>query len=224
MADDVQMAASMRRERADDALTNVLQRLGPNPLTHVNFVLIEPSGVPLKPSDAVNFKRELLDLPKSYDSRWPTNRSWQKRSYVTLDLRKTLVVGKYLKKGVLDWRTFNGVPKEPFKGPWIIPAPWGGSYSSETAFETLEAIIDNKISKYAPFPRQIRLLVHYGRGYAYNTPYGSVDRNSFEDVARRAAGMVLGHSVPFEHIYLLGTVEGPQPEAFEIFPAFSRCS
>jgi hypothetical protein len=112
--------------------------------------------------------------------------------------------------------------------PWAAGQSWiflelpGGSYSPDTALGALADILKQKVSRYGRFSRPTRLVIHYGRAMAYNTPYLGVDARDFADVAALAADVVRGQTA-YDRIYLLNALE-PGLEAYEISPGCVRCT
>jgi len=106
-------------------------------------------------------------------------------------------------------------------GMWIVTDLDGGSYSPGAALDALVSLIHSKIELYRRFRSPVRLLVHYGQAFVYNTPYRGAEVRMFADVAGRAAQSIAGQTC-FERIYLLKALE-PGLEAFEIFPGLARC-
>ena len=78
------------------------------------------------------------------------------------------------------------------------------------------------MGRYGGLTTPARLLVYYGRAFAYNTPYWGVETREFRDVATAAAEVVANQTC-FERIYLLKALE-PGLEVFEIFPNVVKCT
>jgi|GEM_PF-6562467 len=130
------------------------------------------------------------------------------------------MLGKYLLTALFDWRQVSGEPKEgyPAAAPWIDVAPTGGAYDPDAALNALQGIIEGKLAKYGRLPDGSRLLVHYGRGWVYNTPFRGLNIRSFADVARWASEMLACRAASFERVYLVEVLEDPGPAAFQIYP------
>lgn len=113
------------------------------------------------------------------------------------------------------------------KGPWPAGEPYivveggGGSYTSDPAIAALVTVVEEKIKRYGGLSRPVRLLVHYGQAALYNTPYHGPN-TELADVAMIAAHAVAAQTT-FERIYVLGGVRDGV-EAYEIFPACTRCT
>lgn len=106
---------------------------------------------------------------------------------------------------------------------WIHFASDGGAFSSETAVQALTTIISKKISHYGRPCRDIRLIIYYDEAVIYNSPYHGPSYESFEDVARAAAGFLAKRAqLPFRKVYLLNALS-PGPEAFEVWPTLVKC-
>jgi len=78
----------------------------------------------------------------------------------------------------------------PARQQWIFVQARGGSYSPDTQLAALAGILDQKIKHYGKFWRPTRLLIHYGKAFAYNAPYVGVETQEFADVAALAADAV----------------------------------
>jgi len=107
--------------------------------------------------------------------------------------------------------------------PWIKFPLEGGAYSSEPAIKALAEIVAKKANMYAD--RQsgdLRLIIYYDQAVLYNTPYRDQEHEGFGDVAREAVKFLAGKpATPFRNIYLLSALQ-PDPEVFEIWPAFGK--
>jgi hypothetical protein len=109
--------------------------------------------------------------------------------------------------------------------PWIAFPLEGGAYSAQPALEALNEILTKKTAKYAHVQaRDLRLIIHYNDAVVYNTPYEDQEHETFATMACEAARLVTGrNAAPFNKIYLLRAL-WPNPEVFEVWPAFRRCT
>lgn len=154
---------------------------------------------------------------------WPTERFWHSpQGRVCREFGDHPTLGTYLSAVHFEPVVVAGRTRAwPAEQPWIFVEIPGGAYSPETALGALADILTQKLGHYGRFSRPTRLVIHYGKAVAYNTPYLGVETRDFEDVAARAAAVVRGQTA-YEKIYLLNAME-PGFEAFEIYPTCTRC-
>ncbi|WP_447968442.1 hypothetical protein [Nitrospira sp. M1] len=106
--------------------------------------------------------------------------------------------------------------------PWIMFQDPGGSYDPEEANSALKKVVTKKVSRYAlTFDRDVRLIIHYGQAYAYNTPFESPTHLTFKELAQKCADW-LSYLPPsaFRKVYLLDECKR---EAYELAPLFCSC-
>src|SRR4029077_5205514 len=156
--------------------------------------------------------------------RWSGERFWPSpQGRICREFDGYPLVAKYLRSVHFDPLVVRGEESPwPTGQPWIFVEPRGGSYSPDTALPAMTGILDQKIRHYGRFARPTRLVIHYGKAAAYNTPYVGIETREFADVGRAAADAVRGQEA-FENIYLLNALE-PAVEAYEIYPNFVRCA
>jgi hypothetical protein len=109
--------------------------------------------------------------------------------------------------------------------PWIVFPIEGGVYSSEPALQALDCILVKKTGKYGPLRAgDLRLIVHYNDAILYNTPYEDQEHETFAAMACEASRLLAGkNTAAFKKIYLLRALQ-PNPELFELWPAFGKCA
>jgi hypothetical protein len=224
-----QMASAIRLKRLIDAIDSATVAVGPNVSSYIySVMLVLRDDGPLQrfdPTDTTPFQRQMKELIEETESRWPTERLWhssQGRHVSAFQDRPCL--GKYLSRIVLYPLAPRGrapLQKRPAGIPWIFVSR-ATSYSPSSALNALKEAMSAKVNRYGHFKEPVRLLVHYGRAAAYNTPFIGARIHEFQDVAEAAARMAAGQKT-FERIYLL-SVLNPGPQAYEIFPRFLKCA
>ncbi len=221
-----QMAEAMRRDKLGTQVTKALSAIGSNTTKHVRFVLLELSsqGAAFPVQDQAGFRSDLLRLIAEADVAWSKDQAGQLDPYVWREFGRYPVLGRYLETVLFYWSTSTGVSQgQPEPGTWIDIMPPGGAYRPGTALEALNAVVEEKLSRYGGLRRRSRLIIHYSRGWVYNTPFRSLGVRTFREVAQFIASALQGRTVPFEKVYLLNGVQAPCPEAYEIFPMFTEC-
>ncbi len=220
-----QMAASMRRERLRESILDAIGEQGENSSEYFNFILLfpRPDSPTFKRSDADDFRKEIWELVQETDRRWMTERHWRTpQGRQVYDFNSHPILGKYVVKIIFDpILASDDLRKYPSGIPWIDISMPCFSYSSDSAIEALESILQAKLASYGGLHPQPRLLVYYGSAVAYNTPWYDIKFRKFVDVAEKAAQLVADQS-SFERIYLLKALE-PGLEAYEVSPNFARC-
>jgi hypothetical protein len=174
--------------------------------------------------DGEGFRGEVIRLVAETDARWETERSWSVRySFRNRDFREYPTLGKYLESVLFRWAEVNGVREKPLPDDlWIDTVPWGGAYDPATSLDAMEVVLNAKLSMYGGLRKSSRLIVHYSRAWIYNSPFRSLDLDTFRDVALRVAQALAGRELKFEKVYLLNAVDAPKPEAFEVYPGFAE--
>ncbi len=221
-----QMTRGKSRERLVETIENVIGEQWENTPDNFRTVMLVPrSDLPrFEPDDMTAFHAEIWTLIEESDREWPEERSWHSPQGRRLrEFAEYPTLGKYISTMVFEPMTVAGRRREkrPTGIPWIFIEPPGGSYSPDTALSALEGILRSKIERYGGLSRPVRLLVHYGKAVAYNTPWYGVHFREFRDVAVGAAQVVKSQSV-YEKIYLLFALE-PGLEAYEIWPNVAKC-
>jgi hypothetical protein len=221
-----QVERGKRREKLGKAIEAAIGEQGKNTSRHFAFVMLFPRGdIPrFQPADTAAFQKEVWHLIEETERCWPTERFWhspQGRHVTEFDTHPTL--GKYISKVLFD-PLIVGKRKNTYPPgvPWIVMSAPVSSYSPETAISALREVLLRKIGGYGGLVRPVRLVVYYGMAVAYNTPWYGIHYRDFRDVAKAAAEMVKGQS-RFERIYLFKALE-PEPETFEVYPSFIKCS
>lgn len=219
-----QMAQGKRREQLAEAIEAVIGIQGINSSQHFDHVLIFPR----EPSprfasiDASRFREDIWALVKETEQRWPDERYWHSPSGRHIsDFQVCPVIGKYVRQVVFYPRDKSGIWGKNQGVPWINVSSPCSSYSPDTAFDALNAVLQAKLTAYGGLNRPPRLLVYYSAAVAYNTPWYGINYRNFSDVAKKAAQMVASQQ-GFEKIYLLKALESVL-EAFEVFPTFTKC-
>lgn len=224
--DGAQMAAAKRYDGLAEALLEAIGPQAPNLSMHFRAVMLCPrADAPgWSARDRADFKAAVTGLVDETARRWPSERFWQSpQGRICRDLAAYPLLGKYLRSVNFDPLVVRGEERPwPPSQPWIFVEARGGSYSPETAVRALERILEHKLGRYGRFSRPTRLIIHYGKAAAYNTPYVGVETREFSDMAALAAKAVAGQKA-FEAIYLLNALE-PGLEAYEIYPACVRCA
>ncbi len=224
--DGAQMGAARRYERLERAMLDAVGPQGPNasPNFRAMMLSLREDAAKFGPSDQASFRTELWGLVAATDRLWPTERFWHSpQGRVCRDFADHPTLRKHLRSVHFDPLVVRGAPRPwPEGQPWIFVELRGGSYSPETALAALRGILAQKINHYGRFARPTRLIIHYGKAVAYNTPYLGVETRDFADVAAQAAAVIAGQTA-FQKIYLLNALE-PGLEAYEIAPACARCT
>jgi len=224
--DGAQMGAAKRYDGLAAAILDATGPQGPKPSRHFRAVMLCPrEDTPaFNAGDEADFKAALTALIQETDRQWPSERFWHSpQGRICRELADYPPLGKYLRSVNFDPLVVRGKERPwPAGQPWIVVKGRPGSYSPETALRAMGAILEQKIRHYGRFSRPTRLIVYYGKAVAYNTPYLGVETREFADVAALATEAVRGQNV-FEKVYLLNALE-PGLEAFEIYPALTRCS
>lgn len=221
-----QIARGKRREKLGEAIEAAIGEQGKNTSRHFAFVMLFPRGnLPrFERADLAAFQKDVWDLIKETERRWPTERFWHSPQgrHVT-EFEAYPALGKYVSKVLFDPLIVGGQKnKYPLGVPWIVMSAPTSSYSSDTAISALREILRAKIEGYGGLVRPVRLLVYYAAAVAYNTPWYGIHCRNFIDVAQAAAVMAKGQS-RFERIYLFEALE-PGLEAYEIYPVFGKCN
>jgi hypothetical protein len=224
--DGAQMAAAKRYDRLAEAILDAIGRQTPNSSRHFRAVMLCPraDAPAFNAEDQQDFKAAVTALIEETDRRWPSERFWHSpQGRICRELAGYPPLGEYLPSVNFDPLVVRGQHRPWPKGqPWIFVEARGGSYLPETVLRALRGILDQKINHYGRFSRPTRLIVFYGKAIAYNTPYFGIETREFADVAALAVEAIHGQNA-FEKIYLLNALE-PGLEAFEIYPALTRCS
>jgi hypothetical protein len=221
-----QMAKAKTRERLTKSIEDAIGEQGPNPSPHFRAVMLTPREDVKRfdPVDRGAFGKELWALVAATHEYWPSERLWHSpQGRVCRDFGDHPTLGKYL-SAVHFYPAVVASRKQPWPAgqPWIFVELPGGSYSPDTALGALADILKQKIDHYGPFSRPTRLVIHYGKAVAYNTPYLGVETRDFADVVALAADVVRGQTA-YDRIYLLNAVE-PGLELYEIYPTCARCT
>jgi hypothetical protein len=221
-----QMGAAKRREELETWLIEAMNPRPRNETKHIRFVSMEPRHETPRweERDGAAFRNEMMRLIAEIDGRWETERSWSVRYYFSQrDFKKYPVLDRYLESVLFGWAEVNGVKETPFPDElWLDTAPTGGTYDPVTSLDALEAVLIDKLSKYGSLRKGSQLIIHYSQGWVYNTPFRSLQVETFRDVARLVARALAGRTFPFEKVYLLNAVEAPRPEAFLVYPEFAE--
>jgi len=222
-----QMVIAKRLERLEK---NILDAIGPqssNASQFVHLVMLSPRpGVGrFEESDAPLFRKAIWELVTDTETRWPQERMWHNPQgrYLRDELASIPILGKYLLSVHFDPVVVGGDRKKPWPAgePWIVFEGAGGSYNSDPAIAALVSVVEEKVKHYGGLTRPVRLLVHYGQAALYNTPYHGPN-TELADIAMITARAVAAQTI-FERIYVLsGLMDGA--EAYEIFPACTRCT
>ena len=224
--DGAQMAAAKRYDALAKAMIDTLGPQDTNPSRHFRAVMLTPreDAVALSGADRGAFRAQIWALVSDTDRRWSGERFWHSpQGRICREFDGYPLVAKYLRSVHFDPLVVRGEESPwPTGQPWIFVEPRGGSYSPDTALPAMTGILDQKIRHYGRFARPTRLVIHYGKAAAYNTPYVGIETREFADVGRAAADAVRGQEA-FEKIYLLNALE-PAVEAYEIYPNFVRCA
>ncbi len=175
------------------------------------------------------FERFLRAYPSFANEvvRWTQPEEWP-------DIEAVLEGGKKIPIELGEW-----IHGEQLAAALKAP-PSGAAYDPVVALEALRRIVEKKLSHYGRTAAGAWLVIHYSRGFLYNTPFRGLAVQDFEDVARWASESLRERTVDFEKVYLLGAWGDIEPElakilaaakipftggpeAFEIFPQFHRC-
>lgn len=222
-----QLAAEMRLKPVKEGIDAATRAVGPNRSKYVYTVSLSLRGNPSRfaQADGIELTAELKSLLDENESRWPSEQHWHSpQGRQVMEFPSYPCLDKYLAKLVIypPSAVTEPLPARRRDGfPWISIAS-GKFYRPEWATDALKKAMQAKIARYGPLSIPPRLLVHYGQAAVYNTPFTGPGIHEFEDVARVAAQMVAEQEF-FEKIYLLSVLE-PAPEAYEVFPVFSRCT
>jgi hypothetical protein len=221
--DGEQMAQAMRRRRLEQAIGSQPE----NGAEHIRTVMLVPRNelAAFQAADTEAFRSEIHALIRDTDKRWRNPRTGHlPKQHLVNNFASYPSLAKYLVRISLTSAVVAGkpIPKRPPAVPWIFVKTGASSYLPETMLSALTSGIESKVKRYGGFNTPVRLLVHYGRAFAYNTPYIGIETSDFGDVARVIAQRVGGQSL-FEKIYLLNALE-PGLEAYEIFPTVTKCN
>jgi hypothetical protein len=220
-----QMDQALRRKRLKEAISKAIGTQGENPSSNFRAVMLVPrTDVPrFDPADAGHFQAEMWALIQETECRWPSQRHWHSpegRQFREFGAYANL--GKYLGAVAFDPLIVAGHRREKWVqgSPWIFVKLPGGWYLPDAALGTLKKCLQDKIAHYGGLARPVRLLVHYGKAAAYNTPYQGIEIWEFRDVAAATVNVVADQTL-FQKIYLLSLELGVG--AFEIFPGLAKC-
>ena len=215
-----QMREARERERAEERIRTALKEVE-NQTQHISQCALRLRKLPeqLSESEAVKFVEEFRGLSRDADSR-PELRHESRKVYSYPDIDSYPTLAQYVDR-LWFWRRSDD-PKESFPPQhWIRIHQPGGTYDPEDAIQALRKILQDKLNKYGGLiERDVRLIVHYGQAFSYNTPFESLAYLSFAEVAQAVAGALDALAKPFRKVYLLNE---PEREAFEVYPIFSRC-
>lgn len=218
-----QIQLMKRRERLAEAMRDAIGNQGQNHSKYFDLVLLFPRGdyPRLALRDIAHFRADIWALVGETERRWPSERFWHTSTGCHVrDFTAYPTLGRYVYQVI--FHPLAAGDERIHDVPWIDVSAPGGSYSSDTAMGALEAILNAKIGAYGGLRQQPILLVYYGAAAVYNTPWYGFKFRKFYDVAAAAAPMVAKQST-FAKIYLLKALE-PELEAYEIFPAFTKCN
>ena len=221
-----QMLIAKRREWLEK---NIIDAIGPqgtktSQVIHFVMLSLRPDVDRFAKADAEPFRKAIWGLVAETEARWPQERMWHNPQgrYLRDELAAVPILTKYLLSVHFDPAVVGDRKRSwPVGEPWIIMEGAGGSYNSEPAIEALVAAVKEKIRHYGGLSRPVRLLVHYGQAALYNTPYHGPN-TELADVAMIATRAV-ARQTTFEKIYVLGPLRD-DGEAYEIFPACTRCT
>lgn len=226
--DGAQMQRAKKVEQIETAFLESIGEQGANSSQHFRYVMLKlrEEAHRFDRRDTEGIRTEMFLFVGEIETRWPTECLWESpHGYPCTDFDKYPCLAKYLASAHFDALSFGLELGErwPPEIPWITFEPPGGSYLGQWARQALREIIDKKIGHYGPFgQRRVRLLIHYGGAAKYNTPYRDLEHETFADIASTAAQWLVSSTLPFEKVYLLNASE-PEPQAFEIYPALTRC-
>lgn len=216
--DGKQLAQAMRRGRLTGAINKAIGTQGESSSSNSHAVMLAlRDDLPqFDPADAGDFHAEICALVQETDCGWLSPGGRQ-----VCEFGAYASLGKYLSAVVFYPLTVAGGRREWIQGKsWIFVKLPSGSYGSDWALDILHKRLQHKIAHYGGLARPVRLLVHYGKAAAYNTPYQGIEISEFRDVAAASVSVVANQRL-FQKIYLLSLEPGVG--AFEIFPDLAKC-
>jgi len=222
--DGPQLATAKRYDSLACAIRNAIGPQGKNPSRHFRMAMLTPcEEIPrFDSADLTRFRTELWGLVAVTEYFWPTERSWSSHGRPCWEFTEHPILGKYLRSAQFHPLVVRGVARPWAKSqPWIVVKSGATSYSSDSSLRALVTVLEQKIRHYGHLSRPTRLIIHYDKAFAYNTPFVGVQTEDFADVALFASQAVAGQAT-FEKIYLLNALQ-PGLEAFEIYPDSVRC-
>ena len=218
--DESQIGREKKVEIMETSFRDAIQPEPPNETERIFLVWLAPKRR-IMPADRTAFRAELLALMEAIDRDWesipwsdsPQGFDWKdftkypnlEKHLNSLDIHpRRAAVASTMRKGGLHWLTF--------------PAR-GGAYSPDWMVDALVECVSAKTTKYFSKPSgaaEFYLLVHYDKGFVYNTPVLGIDFG-YAEAVKAAAAQISGAVGVFDKILVFVPVaEGPQ--VFQFHP------
>jgi hypothetical protein len=176
------------------------------------------SGLELSPTDAPQFRQELLTLLRWADDEWPNQRMWHSPQGAFLrDFRDFPFLSHYLQSVRLHPRAGTVLRGNR----WIQFPNRGGPYTPKDAVDALLELLEKKTAKYADLHareelEELYLIAYYNKALFYNSPY-LAPGFGLDEVAQIASAELAKKSSAFQKVFLFNAVR-PGLEVYQLWP------